>query len=160
MVVVYAITNTVTGNAYIGCTKAKLSKRLREHRCLLKGGRHTSKAMQEEHDRFGIDAFSASVLQDLGSNVKLEVRRAAEQKWMDRYLSAGMLLNSNPMAFEFPPGAKELGAEASKSSPGQRWSAEANRKRSEAQKGKPKGHGAKISATKRAKMLTTKEMMR
>lgn len=68
---------------------------------------------------------------------------------MDRY--DGRLYNRHRVSFSLLPEAKAKGVLAAHKERGLRWTPEANLKRSLAQKGKPKGHGAKISATKRAK---------
>jgi len=150
MVTIYAFECKVSGRAYIGCTAGKLNKRAREHRCLLNNGKHTSPLLQEEWAKFGRDAFDMRVL-EAGDWSSLEERRSAEQKWMDLYLEQGKLCNAAEMSFAPAKEAIAKGIEASRHVTGNRWTPEANLKRSLAQKGKPKGHGAKISATKRAR---------
>lgn len=155
MAVIYAITCIQTGKAYIGCTAGKIAKRMREHRCLLRAGRHYSPKFQSEWDRHGEQSFAITQLVFLGHNVTLDVKRKAEQKWIDQYLGKGLLLNEATVSFAPMAGAIIKGIEAARTVAGKRWTPEANRKRSEAQKGIPKGHGAKISATKKAKKLAS-----
>jgi hypothetical protein len=76
-----------------------------------------------------------------------------EQQWIDYYDQNNLLLNSNKTSHGLGGEATRMGVEASKTSAGNKWSPEANAKRRLAQLGKPKGHGAKISATKQAKKL-------
>jgi hypothetical protein len=71
---------------------------------------------------------------------------------MRQYGAQGLLLNENEISFRPPPDAPAKAA-AARVANGYRPSAESNLKRRLAQLGKPKGHGAKISATKRAKNL-------
>jgi hypothetical protein len=70
---------------------------------------------------------------------------------MDNYASNGLLYNEHRISMRPSDAAIQRGVANAHLSPGKRWTVEANEKRSLAQKGIPKGHGAKISATKRAK---------
>jgi len=152
MAIIYALTCVVTNRAYIGCTTAKLNKRAREHRCLLRNGKHTSRLLQEEWDRHGEANFQMVILETVDCD-SLKTKRAAEQKWIDRYSAAGLLCNAYETSFAPSPEQFRAASELSHKSPNaaNRWSKEANLKRRFAQLGKPKGHGAKISATKRLK---------
>lgn len=148
MVQIYAFENIVSGLAYIGCTKGKLNKRAREHRCLLRAGRHTDRKLQQAWDACCGEGFEIRSLEEVSSEFRVE----AELRWMKAYKAAGSLLNQHEISFRPPPGAQAL-AVASRVAKGYRPSAESNEKRRQAQLGKPKGHGAKISATKRAKAM-------
>jgi hypothetical protein len=77
----------------------------------------------------------------------LESRRAAELEAMGRH--KGRLYNEM-ISFRPSDEAIRRGVEASRRG-NRTQTPEANLKRSLAQKGKPKGHGAKISATKQAR---------
>jgi len=152
MASIYAIRCTETAKNYVGCTKS-VSKRFREHRCLLKQGAHASPSLQADWNRYGEQAFHIITIQELPLDATVEQKRKAELLWMDHFKKAGTLYNEMQISFQGPPGSLEKAVEASRHVIGNRWTPEANRKRSEAQLGKPKGHGAKISATKRAKKL-------
>ncbi len=149
MAIVYGLTNFITRRLYIGCTRYKLQKRLREHRCLLRKGKHAEPDLQEEWTRYGEHNFYMEPLEEVGDDV--HVRRAAEKRWMAHFRQQGLLYNRYGYSFELEPSATLKGIEASRLSVGRRWSPEANLARSLAQKGKPKGHGAKISATKQGR---------
>jgi hypothetical protein len=151
MVHIYALTCTVTGDGYVGCTKGKTAKRMREHRCLLNAGNHTCGKLQTLWRRFGSEAFDMRELETLPQDATLEQKREAELRWMQVYSLSERLLNEHVVSFSPTPAAQAKGVVAAQLNPGNRWSAEANEKRRQAQLGKPKGHGAKISATKRAK---------
>jgi hypothetical protein len=151
MAVIYALTCIATNKSYIGCTKGKPAKRFREHRCLLNAKQHSCKEMQTDWDAFGNEGFRLEILQDLGDNPSVGRKRNCELSWMDRLDAEGRLYDQSRISFAPTPEATAKGVEASRHVPGNRWTAEANRKRSEAQKGIPKGHGAKISATKQAR---------
>lgn len=151
MVIVYALICVPTGKAYIGCTRAKLSKRMREHRCLLRAGKHAEPELQADWSKYGEPVFQMVEMEIFLYDESVETRRAAEKKWMAYFKERGLLYNQNESSFEPKPEIKELGRKLAIATIGNRWSPEANLKRSLAQKGKPKGHGAKISATKRAK---------
>jgi hypothetical protein len=98
----------------------------------------------------GSNYFAIEVREALTDDATVEERRAAELKWIEFYKAAGLLYNEHSISFSPPEGAQAKAA-ASRMANGYRPSAESNEKRRSAQLGKPKGHGAKISATKRAK---------
>lgn len=144
MVQIYAFTNTQTRKAYIGCTAGKLAKRAREHKCLLRAGRHTCKALQAAWNATP-DSFEIVLLEAAPTD-----RREAELRWMDAY--GANLLNEHKVSFAPIPEAIQKGVAARAAQlRGSTQTTESNEKRRLAQLGKPKGHGAKISATKRAK---------
>ncbi len=149
MAQVYALTCIVDDYAYIGVTMGKLSKRLREHRCLLRNGKHTCRPLQEAWIRNGEDTFRIIPIGECGNS--LEERRAAETEAMLAY--GFRRYNEDTNSFRPTREATRKGIEASRHVEGNKRSPEANLKRSLAQKGKPKGHGAKISATKQARKV-------
>ena len=152
MATIYALENTLNGHAYIGVTTGKLSKRLREHRCLCRNKKHHATKLVDDWHEYGEQAFVMKVLED----AEYPYRGAyceAEQKWINHYAEQGKLYNGHDRSTGLGGEITQRGIEASKKATGNRWSAEANEKRRLAQLGKPKGHGAKISATKRAKLL-------
>lgn len=146
---IYAIVNKVSGFAYIGCTKANLNKRMREHRCLLNQGKHLAIQMQTDWNEHGEQAFMALEVERLANDASVVEKRVRELYWMQQYQDR--LYNAHQTSFAPTRAAIEKGLANAHKSPGNRWTEEANRKRSEAQRGIPKGHGAKISATKRAR---------
>src|SRR5215469_15865242 len=139
MALVYGFTNTVNGRIYIGCTRFKLAKRAREHRCLLRNGKHTELALQADWDLHGSDAFAMRVLEEVADDIG--ARREAELRWMDTV--GERLYNSLRVSYQLSAAAMAKGVANAHNEPGNRWTPEANLKRSLAQKGKPKGHGAK-----------------
>lgn len=152
MATIYALENTITGFAYVGVTSSKLAKRLREHRCLCRNGRHHAVRLTEDWVRYGEHAFVMKALEEAEYSHR-GAHCDAEQKWIDHYASQGKLYNQMTQSRGLTPDVIRKGVEASRTVVGRRWSAEANEKRRLSQLGKPKGHGAKISATKRAKKL-------
>lgn len=79
---IYIITNTVTGDCYIG-SSVNAEKRLTQHRNLLRMGRHHSKRLQEAWDRDGEGEFVFDVLElvlDVGRLVDLEQRYLDERQ--------------------------------------------------------------------------------
>ena len=151
MVTIYGLEDASTGAAYIGCTAGKPGKRMREHRSLLKAGKHNSTKLQEAwNDHAG--QFQMRVLETMPVGVLVIEKRERELSWMKHYRVQGLLLNDNEISFQPPKHAPALAA-AARVANGYRPSAESNLRRRLAQLGKPKGHGAKISATKQAKNL-------
>jgi group I intron endonuclease len=149
MAVIYGLVHGESKRVYVGCTKGKVAKRLREHRCLLRAGKHAEPELQRDWTAYGEQSFTMEVLEEIGD--PLAERRTSEKRWMEHFKELGLLYNRNLCSFEVSPEAMAKGIEASRHVSGNRWTAEANEKRRLAQLGKPKGQGAKISATKRAR---------
>ena len=149
MATIYALENTINGFAYIGVTEAKLSKRLREHRCLCRNKKHHAVKLMEDWAIYGEAAFAMKALEEAEYSHR-GAHCEAEQKWIDYYKSIGKLYNNQDKSSGLGGEITKLGIFAAKSVVGRRNSPEANEKRRLAQLGKPKGHGAKISATKKA----------
>ena len=152
MVVVYALRCVTTGEAYIGCTAGKLGKRMREHRCLLRSGKHKAVRLQTRWNELGPSGFHMEVVEALPNHADVLLRRERELHWLRSYSQQGLLLNEHMVSFSPPVGAQALAAKARVAN-GYRPSAESNLKRRMAQLGVPKRHGAKISATKRARAM-------
>lgn len=149
MAVVYGIRNKLTGFVYVGCTAGKLAKRMREHRCLLNGWKHTATLLQTDWHKYGEAEFEIVTLETLPQDATVVTKRVRELYWMQHYSTS--LYNAFQNSFAPTPEAIAKGVEAARTATGNRWTTEANEKRILAQIGKPKGHGAKISATKQAK---------
>lgn len=151
MAIVYALTFAPTGEAYIGVT-SNLAKRFREHRCLLRAKKHHAIKLQKLWDDAWNDA-SQFVMVEL-QDADYAHRGAAcvtEQDWITLYDSLGLLLNTNKTSQGLGGEASRKGIEAARiANTGRVHSPESREKRRLAQLGKPKGHGAKISATKKA----------
>lgn len=152
MIMIYALQCQTNGKAYIGSTKGKIAKRLREHRCLLRAGVHKTKALQEDWQQYGEARFHITVMERL-PDLDLEKRRTAELTWMEQYAKHGLLYNEHMISMQPLEEARKRGVANAHLQPGNRWTPEANEKRRLAQLGKPKNHGAKISATKRARRV-------
>lgn len=138
MATIYGLASFYTNKIYIGITGGKIAKRFREHRCLLRNAKHFESGLQEDWNMFGEDGFYIFPLQELQPDATVRDKINAELGWMDRYTDR--LYNSRRMSIH-------------QSSLGTKQSAETKLKRRMAQLGIPKGHGAKISATKRRKRL-------
>lgn len=147
MAVVYAIRNKLNGFVYVGCTAGNLNKRMREHRCLLNGWKHTATKLQTDWTLHGETAFEIVALETLPKDASVVTKRVRELYWMQHYSTT--LYNAFQISFAPTPEAIAKGVVAAHREPGNRWTPEANEKRRLAQLGKPKRHGAKISATKR-----------
>lgn len=154
MPMIYAIVNKSSGFAYIGCTGGKLNKRMREHRCLLNQGKHQAVLLQKDWNEVGEAGFDVVELERLSEDSSVIDKRVRELYWMQTYQDR--LYNAHQVSFSPTKEAIAKGVANAHKHAGNRWTDEANRKRSESQKGKPKGHGAKISATKIAKALLSK----
>lgn len=148
MVTIYALLNTLSGFAYIGCTANKMNKRLREHRCLLRAGKHAEKLLQDSWNSDSEDNFMMMALENLPVESSVSEKRDVEIKWMDNFADRGLLYNRNRTAFMPTQNAIAL-ALAMNPNKGRKQSPEEIEKRRLKQLGKPKNHGHKISATKK-----------
>src|SRR5260370_27158911 len=145
---IYALICQSNGKAYIGSTKAKLPKRMREHRCLLNQGKHAASALQADWQKFGPDQFRLVSVETLPDAATLSDRREAELRWMDHFAKDGLLYNEHRVSMRPTDDAIRKGVANAHLEPGNRWTPEANERSRLAQIGKTKGHAAKISATK------------
>lgn len=150
MVTIYAFVCIANGKAYIGCTRGPIAKRFREHRSLLKTRKHSEKLLQSDWDLHGADYFRMETVYEI-DEPNLHTMRAMETFAMQRYKAQGLLYNQNEASFQPTPEA--IAKSARNPRRGFKQSAESNEKRRLAQLGKPKGHGAKISATKQAQKM-------
>jgi group I intron endonuclease len=150
MIKIYGIRNLITGNVYVGCTAAKLNKRMREHKCTLNANKHSSKMFQAEWLEYGQDKFEMMVFEELKDDSSVVDKRVAELYWMQK--NQGNLYNAYQNSFAPTQEARIKGvASRANQLRGSTQTPESNLKRSLAQRGIPKGHGAKISATKQLK---------
>jgi len=148
MVTIYKLYCIHTQQAYVGCTSGKMGKRMREHRCLLKGNKHSSKFLQFLWNEFGPSGFRLESLETLPKDASVIDKRKREIFWMEHFEKLGLFLNNNKQSFQFPIGAPAK-AVAARVARGYRPSAESNKKRSLAQIGIPHNYGWKISAAKK-----------
>lgn len=137
MATIYGLTCHVTNKIYVGISK-DISKRFREHRSLLRHGKHFEPELQNDWIKYGEGQFYMSVLQDLPEMATMVEKQQAEVGWMDK--NGDRLYNSRRI------GLHQTGL-------GKKQSLETRKKRSMATLGIPKNHGAKISATKQRKKL-------
>lgn len=153
MVQIYAIKCLINGYAYVGCTKGKMTKRMREHRCLLRSNSHKCTKLQFDWNEHGESNFTIIELEKLPNEASTDVKRNGEMKWMKMFEDQAKLYNLYLVSYRPTDEAIKKGVANAHNKPGNRWTPEANLKRSLSQLGKPKGHGAKISATKQAKKV-------
>lgn len=75
---IYRIRCTATDKIYIG-SSADIEKRWKEHRVMLRQGRHHSRYLQSSWDKYGADAFLFEVVESLDPEQLLD----REQQWID-----------------------------------------------------------------------------
>ena len=145
---IYVIRNTISGKVYVG-SSINPKKRWREHRCNLRQGKHHAPLLQRAWDARGESAFTFEVIETVHTKAEMVCR---EQYWIDTLESFGSKgYNATGEAFRMSAENIAKGvAAASAKRRGNPHSPESNLRRSLSQKGIPKGHGAKISATKKA----------
>lgn len=153
MAQIYAIKCLVNGYAYVGCTKGKPQKRMREHRCLLRSNSHKCTKLQSEWNEYGEKQFIIEILESLSKDASLDQKREGELKWMKMFEKQSKLYNLYLVSYRPTDEAIRKGVANAHNKQGNRWTAEVNLKRRLSQLGRPKGHGAKISATKQARKV-------
>lgn len=80
---VYAIINTRTGDAYVGCAIKSPRERFREHLRRLNDGTHHSPKLQAAWDRWGASAFQLATLLNLGP-IDRKAAEATEAVWIGK----------------------------------------------------------------------------
>jgi hypothetical protein len=80
---VYAIINSLTFDAYVGCTTQSLGSRISTHIKKLATGVHPSSRLQEAWSQYGEGTFQFAVLLDLGP-VTQETARTIELVWIGK----------------------------------------------------------------------------
>lgn len=77
---VYKITNTITGDFYIGSSK-DVKHRWAEHKYLSKRDRYLNNPMYQDMKKYGLDKFELEVLEE----VELDRLKEAEQQFIEKY---------------------------------------------------------------------------
>ena len=78
---VYKITNTITGDFYIGSSK-DVKKRWNEHKCPSTWNEHPNKQLYQDMRKYGTNKFVFEVLEIL-EEVEIEKLRQAEQQFIE-----------------------------------------------------------------------------
>ena len=75
---VYKITNTVTGDFYIGSSK-DVKRRWRDHKCHSVWKNYPNKQLYQDMQKYGIDKFDFQVIEEVES----EYLKETEQKFIE-----------------------------------------------------------------------------
>lgn len=65
---IYKITNKITGICYIG-SSTDIGRRLQKHFSELRMKRHTNKRLQEDFNKYGMDIFEWSIVEETNSDI-------------------------------------------------------------------------------------------
>ena len=76
---VYKITNTVTGDFYVGSSK-NVKSRWTSHKCLSVWKKHANNPMYLDMKKFGIDKFELEILEE----VEIEQLKEVEQQFIEK----------------------------------------------------------------------------
>ena len=71
---VYKITNTVTGDFYVGSSK-NVKKRWREHKCKSTWKEHPNNPMYQDMEKYGVDKFEFQVIAEVEPNKLKEIEQ-------------------------------------------------------------------------------------
>lgn len=88
---IYKILNKETGRIYIGASTV-LPQRWSRHRSLLYSRNHNNQNMQEEYNKYGLEAFEFEVLEGYPPDTQLETLEKREQEEIKKRLSEGQSL--------------------------------------------------------------------
>jgi group I intron endonuclease len=141
---IYSITNTITGQKYIG-SSVDFNKRWARHKYLLRRGQHHSPYLQRAWDKYGESAFIFTILEIASESEMVEI----EQGYLDKAKPAYNFAKATKSPSRDPEVAAKIGAsqkgrvisteqraKISKALTGQIISAETRRKISAAHKGR------------------------
>lgn len=76
---VYKITNTITGDFYIGSSK-DIKHRWANHKCLSKWKEHPNNQMYQDMQKYGIEKFDFQILEE----AEIEHLKEAEQQFIEK----------------------------------------------------------------------------
>ena len=75
---IYRITNTITGDFYIGSSK-DIKRRWKEHKCKSSWGRYPNNPMYQDFQKFGLNNFAFEIL----AEVEIDSLKETEQKFIE-----------------------------------------------------------------------------
>ena len=88
---VYKITNKKTNAIYIGAS-TRLPIRWSTHKWYLRKEQHSNINLQEDYNKYGLEAFEFEVLEEHPPETQFEALEKIEQKTIKRFLAAGKKL--------------------------------------------------------------------
>jgi len=135
---IYKITNTKTGNCYVG-QSVNIKQRLNNHFHSLSKGLHGNKHLQHSYNLYGADSFKTEVLEECS----VDDLNEREQYWIDYF---GEKLYNMCRVVGSTRGlshSEETKRKISKAITGQKRSEETKRKMSEAKKGEKRSEETK-----------------
>ena len=85
---VYKIENTKTGQVYIGQSTG-YKQRWYEHKSKLRYNKHNNPKLQEDYDKYGLDAFEFKIIKEFPSDTTSDVLLNEEEKMITEYNQRG-----------------------------------------------------------------------
>lgn len=147
---IYKIENKVNGKVYIG-SSVDVQRRWQGHRSTLRGGYHANPHLQASWDKYGEDAFTFTVLEEVEGCELL----TTEQRHLDEYFARGNCYNMTGDAAAPMLGLKhteETKRKIGVASKGHVVSSETRRRMSEANMGQQNGLGYRHTDEARGKI--------
>ena len=92
---VYKITNTVTGDFYIGSSK-NVKRRWTDHKCTSRWNKHPNNPMYLDMKKYGTDSFVFEILEV----VEIEKLKEKEQQFIETLKPTYNQMNANGLDFE------------------------------------------------------------
>tara|TARA_E500000305_G_C3921224_1_gene188194 strand:- start:25 stop:711 length:687 start_codon:yes stop_codon:yes gene_type:complete len=88
---IYKLTNKKNGMIYIG-QSVSTSARWNQHKSRLRLGNHGNPKIQEDYDKYGLDAFEFKVLEEHPCDADSETLKMIERETINRFLAEGKKL--------------------------------------------------------------------
>ena len=85
---VYKIENTKTGQVYIGQT-TQYKQRWGNHKSRLRHNKHRNPKLQEDYDKYGLDAFEFKIIKEFPPDTTSDVLLKEEEKMITEYNQRG-----------------------------------------------------------------------
>lgn len=131
MIVVYKLTNTTTGEFYIGSTN-DFDKRVRQHLYRLRNNKQANPKLQNSFNKYGESSFEFSVVEVL-ENTDHQLER--EQYWLNT-LKPTFNIIKNAGEIHYPTPTKEVGQKISAANTGKKRPLSAIIRTAEANRGR------------------------
>ena len=88
---IYIIENKINNSIYVGAS-TQLKIRWRKHKLTLSEQKHRNRFLQEDYNKYGLDAFEFKVLEKHPPDTQFEILEEIEEETIKRFLAEGKKL--------------------------------------------------------------------